>query len=85
MRRKGEGNRKYILVEMGDSFEEVILKRMKKVTFSSNWKDGKPTDNDGIDHFIKYQVIEQYEDTLNNLIVRRNNVDGAENYVTCLC
>jgi adenine-specific DNA-methyltransferase len=70
MRRKGEGNRKYILVEMGDSFEEVILRRMKKVTFSSNWKDGKPTANDGSDHFIKYQIIEQYEDTLNNLLVR---------------
>ena len=35
-----------------------------------NWKNGKPLDNDGSSkHIFKYQILEQYEDVLDNLQV----------------
>lgn len=34
--------RKYILVEMGDHFDTVLMPRIQKVVYSADWKDGKP-------------------------------------------
>ena len=34
----GGGRRKFILVEMGDYFDTVLLPRIKKVTFTPGWK-----------------------------------------------
>jgi len=65
--RQDGGNRKYILVEMANYFDNVLLPRIKKVVFSDDWKDGKPQNSNGISHFIKYQYLEQYEDALDNL------------------
>ena len=36
------GSRTFILVEMGDYFDTALLPRIKKVTFSPEWKGGKP-------------------------------------------
>ena len=66
MNRK-DGNRKYILVEMGLYFNIVTKPRVQKVVYSDNWLDGKPQDKNGISQIVKYQVLESYEDTLNNL------------------
>jgi len=71
LNREDGGRRKYILVEMGDYFETVLLKRIKKVVYSDKWKDGKPQKGKGISHFFKYLYLEQYEDTLNNLELPR--------------
>jgi adenine-specific DNA-methyltransferase len=71
LNREDGGRRKYILVEMGDYFETVLLPRIKKVVYSDNWKDGKPQKGKGISHFVKYLYLEQYEDTLNNLELPR--------------
>jgi adenine-specific DNA-methyltransferase len=65
-REDGE-NRKYILVEMADYFNTVMKPRIKKVIYPSEWKDGKPQNTDGISHIFKYLILEQYEDTLNNI------------------
>ncbi len=59
-------NRKWIGVEMGKYFNEYPLIRMKKVLNNShkgiskdvNWKGGG---------MFTYQILENYEDTLNNL------------------
>jgi len=67
LNREDGGRRRYILVEMGDEFETVLLPRIKKVAFCNAWKDGKPVGGEGSSHIIKYQTLEQYEDTLNNL------------------
>jgi adenine-specific DNA-methyltransferase len=67
LNREDGGRRKYVLVEIGDYFETVLLKRIKKVVYSDNWKNGKPQKGKGISHFFKYLYLEQYEDTLNNL------------------
>jgi adenine-specific DNA-methyltransferase len=71
LNRRDGGKRKYILVEMGDWFETVMLPRIKKVVFCEKWKDGKPNGGNGVSHFLKYFYLEQYEDTLNNLELPR--------------
>lgn len=42
LNREDNGNRKYILVEMGDYFDTVLKPRIQKVVYSEDWKDGKP-------------------------------------------
>ncbi len=61
------GNRKYILVEMANYFDTVLIPRLKKVSYTFNWKNGEPQDNKGISQFFKYQYLEQYEDALDNI------------------
>jgi len=68
-RQKGE-NLAYILVEMGEYFDDVLKPRIQRVIFSANWKDGVPQDRDGLSHVFKYQRLESYEDALNNIYVR---------------
>lgn len=69
--------RKYILVEQGDYFDTVIKPRVQKVVYSANWKDGEPTAPEtGISHAFKVLKLESYEDTLNNLELRRTNEQG---------
>ena len=72
LNREG-GNRKYILVEMGTYFNTVTKPRIQKVIYSDNWKNGKPQDKNGISQMVKYQVLESYEDTLNNLFLQQKN------------
>lgn len=67
LNREDGGNRKYILVEMGEYFHTVLLPRIKKVVYSEKWKDGKPVDRNGVSQFFKYFRLESYEDALNNL------------------
>lgn len=62
-----KGNRKYILIEIGNYFDTIMKTRIQKVMYSDSWKDGKPQSTDGISHIFKYQYLEQYEDTLNNI------------------
>ncbi|RLE46331.1 MAG: site-specific DNA-methyltransferase, partial [Candidatus Methanomethylicota archaeon] len=72
LNKEDGGKRKFILVEMADYFDMVIIPRIKKVAYSFNWKDGKPQDADGIGIFFKYQILEQYEDTLDNIELSPN-------------
>lgn len=64
LNRADGGKRKYILVEMGEHFNTVILPRVKKIAFSDKWKEGKAQAGQGISHFVKYFELEQYEDAL---------------------
>ncbi|MFZ8785158.1 site-specific DNA-methyltransferase, partial [Thermocrinis sp.] len=72
LNKEDGGNRKFILVEMANYFETIILPRIKKVAYSFNWKDGRPQDTDGLGVFFKYQILEQYEDTLDNLELKES-------------
>lgn len=68
LNREDGSSRKYILVEMGEYFETVLLPRIKKVIFSDSWKDGKPQgSSNGVSQLVKYHTLEQYEDALNSL------------------
>jgi len=77
LNREDGGQRKFILVEMGDYFDTVLLPRIKKVTFSPEWKDGKPKrlatpeEAERSPRIVKVVRLESYEDTLNNLETRR--------------
>jgi adenine-specific DNA-methyltransferase len=76
--RNVSGSRKYVIAEMGDHFETIIIPRLKKVVYSSDWKDGKPqAPATGISHAIKIARLEGYEDTLNNLHLRRTPEQAA--------
>jgi len=72
LNREDGGDRKYILIEMGEHFDTVLVPRLKKVIYSKDWKDGKPQSrNTGISHCFKILRLESYEDTLNNLRLHR--------------
>lgn len=73
LNREDGGNRKYILVEMGTYFNTVTKPRIQKVIYSDKWKNGKPQDKIGISQMFKYQVLESYEDSLNNLRLSKTN------------
>src|SRR5690554_6214074 len=74
LNREDQGNRKYIMVEMGTYFNTVTKPRVQKVIYSDNWKNGKPQDTKGISQLFKYQVLESYEDTLNNLVLAQKDL-----------
>lgn len=74
----GDINRKYITVEMGTYFDEVTRTRVEKVIYSSDWRDGKPVSRSGISQCFKYIRLEQYEDTLNNLEIKKQQTDWRD-------
>ncbi|MYF55970.1 site-specific DNA-methyltransferase, partial [Candidatus Poribacteria bacterium] len=68
LNRRNQGNRKYILVEMGHHFDTALMPRIKKAVYAEKWKDAKPVSRESrLSHMFKYQRIESYEDTLNNI------------------
>lgn len=72
LNREDNGNRKYILVEQGDYFDTVLKPRIQKVVYSADWKDSKAiAPETGISQAFKVLKLESYEDTLNNLQLRR--------------
>lgn len=54
---------------MGLYFDNVTKRRTERVIYSKDWDNGKPLGREGISHCFKYVRLEQYEDTLNNLIM----------------
>ncbi len=66
LNKEDGGNRKFILVEMAEYFDTVIIPRIKKLSYSLNWRNGQPQDTDGTGVFFKYYELEQYEETLAN-------------------
>ena len=73
LNRDEGGKRKYILVEQGEYFGTVTKPRIQKVTYSTDWKEGRATAPDtGISHAFKVLKLESHEDTLNNLQLRRS-------------
>jgi len=73
LNREDGGRRKFILVEMAEYFDTVLLPRIKKVTFTPEWKDGKPKrmaapqEAERSPRLVKVIRLESYEDALNNL------------------
>ena len=73
LNREDGGSRRFILVEMGNYFDTVLLPRFKKVTFTPEWKDGRPKrmvtqeEAERSPRIVKVIRLESYEDTLNNI------------------
>ncbi|WP_018652069.1 site-specific DNA-methyltransferase [Actinobacillus capsulatus] len=82
LNREDGGNRKYILVEQGEYFDSVLKPRVQKVIFAKEWKDGKPQVENGafggVSQIVKVLKLESYEDTLNNLALRKPAQDLAD-------
>lgn len=78
LNRQDGGKRKYIMVEQGPYFETALKPRIMKVAYSSDWSEGKPTAPEtGISHAFKVLKIEGYEDTLNNLDLKRSDAQAS--------
>ena len=73
LNRMDGDHRRFILVEMANYFDTVILPRIQKIIFSPEWKDGKPKrlptqeEIDRSPRLIKILRLESYEDALHNL------------------
>jgi len=71
LNREDKGNRKYVLIEMGQYFNTATKPRIQKVIYSKDWNNGKPVSRKGSSHAFKYLRLESYEDTLNNVKLKR--------------
>lgn len=78
LNRENKGSRKYGLVEVNDCFTSVTKPRLEKVIYTPEWKDGKPISRNGISQCFKYIRLEQYEDTLNNLEIKKQQTDWRD-------
>jgi adenine-specific DNA-methyltransferase len=83
LNREDGGRRKFILVEMAQYFDTVLLPRIKKVTFSPEWKDGKPKrmataeEAGRSPRIVKVIRMESYEDALNNITFNESSKQHA--------
>jgi len=72
LNRADGGRRKFILVEVADYFDTVLLPRIKKVMFTPEWKEGKPKrlatkeEAERTPRLVKVLRLESYEDALHN-------------------
>jgi len=79
-------NRKWIGIEMGDQFFNIVLPRMKKVIsyeesgISSNNDINEIYNKEQSSGIFKYQKLEQYEDTLDNIEFGSNNLKLINSY-----
>ena len=73
LNREDGGRRKFILVEMGEYFDTVLLPRIKKVIYTPEWKEGKPKrlatkeEAQRSPRLVKYYRMESYDDALDNI------------------
>lgn len=78
--RQDGGQRKFLLIEVGNYFDTVLLPRLKKIVFTPEWENGRPKrlatteEADRAPRLIKVLRLESYEDALANLEVVRSAV-----------
>ena len=65
----------FVLCEMNYYFDMLTKPRILKSVYSSDWHDGKPVSRNGISQCFKYIRLEQYEDTLNNLEIKKQELN----------
>ena len=84
LNREDGQRRKFILVEMGDYFDTVLVPRVKKVTFAPAWKVGKPerlatkVESERSPRLIKVMSLESFEDALYNTYYDGNLAQSEE-------
>ncbi|NLC70417.1 MAG: site-specific DNA-methyltransferase, partial [Desulfuromonadaceae bacterium] len=68
LNREDRGDRKFVLVEVGDYFDTVLKPRICKAVYAPAWKNGKPAQHGkGISQCITCLRLESYEDALDNI------------------
>ena len=84
LNRQEDCARRFVLVEMGDYFDELCLPRIMKAIGALEWDGGTPANRRGSQRTgFSYIRLESYEDVLNNLETRRTDkqqllLDDAE-------
>lgn len=73
LNREDGGERKFLLVEIEEYFDSVLMPRLKKVIYSDEWREGKPISRKGSSCFLKYLHLESYEDALDNIAFQPAN------------
>ena len=73
--REDQIDYKYILCEMGNYFHTATRPRIEKAIYSKDWSYAKPVSRNGISQCFKYIRLEQYEDTLNNLEIKKQQLE----------
>lgn len=74
LNRADSGRRRFVLVEMAGYFDTVLFPRIQKVTFTPEWKNGKPVrmatkeEAERTPRLVKVLRLEGYEDALHNLV-----------------
>lgn len=74
LNREDGGKRKFILVEMGQYFDDLILQRIQRAMYAPVWKDCKPKRSPSKEEversprLVKVLRLEGYEDALHNLV-----------------
>lgn len=75
LNKEDHGNRRYILCDMAEYFDVALRTRTERAVYSSTWDNGKPVSRNGISQCFKYIRLEQYEDTLNNLEIKEQQLE----------
>jgi adenine-specific DNA-methyltransferase len=81
LRRTGKGSRTFVVCEVNQYVNSLVIPRIKKVAASGDWQswnDGTATRIDGIGAFVEVSSLEQYEDTLENLTLDPEQNGGDE-------
>lgn len=79
LNREHRGTRKFVLIEAGDHFDRVLIKRIKKVMYAPEWSTGKPKARPtealgkGNPKVVKLLRVESYEDACENLKLARSD------------
>jgi adenine-specific DNA-methyltransferase len=77
LNRSDRGKRRYVLTEVAEYFDTVLKPRVLKAVYSPDWRSGKPISRKGISHCVKVLRLESYEDTLNNLELKRSDAQQS--------
>src|SRR5690606_27394394 len=83
LNREDGCGRRFVLVEQADYCDKVLVPRLKKAMFTPEWKDGKPKrlataeEAERSPRIMKVIRLESYEDTLNNLELRRTEAQQS--------
>ena len=73
LNREDGARRRFILVEQGEYFDTVLLRRIKKATYAPEWAAGKPKrrataeEAERSPRIVKYLRLESYEDALDSI------------------
>ena len=78
LNKEDQGYRRYILCDMAEYFDSALRTRTERAVYSAAWENGKPVSCSGISQCFKYIRLEQYEDTLNNLEIKKQQTDWRD-------
>jgi len=84
LNREDGGRRKFILMEMGEYFDTVLVPRIAKVMYAPKWKEGKPKqlpspeEAERTPRVVKILRIESYEDALHNVAATAERLANDE-------